>query len=115
MRKVTHLVSLGHALQRSSQFLPHEIAVAFIDHAQQWAADEVAALKSESFQRRRVAPFEIAFSVDSVNRLARTLKDVRQQRLVLAGDSLHLTQLGKIARRAHHRDRVIVFIQHRLN
>src|SRR5215213_2558280 len=86
-----------------------------MDHAEQRTSNEVAALEAKAFQRCRVAPLEVSLCINRIDRFARTLENVRQQRLVLACDSLYLAQLGKIACGTHNRDRLIVFIQHRLN
>ncbi len=92
-----------------------EIAIAFEDHAQQRPANEVAALETETFQRCRVAPLEVAVRIDCIDRLAGALENVCQQRLVLACDSLNLAQVRKVARRANYRYGTVILINHRLN
>ena len=66
-------------------------------------------------EHRLVAPLVTTFFIKGVNRFARALHDVVQERLTLACDGFSLSQLRQITRGRHGAHCLTALVEHRFN
>src|SRR5258705_11020058 len=70
--EVTHFVCLRFSRERAIEFFSYELAISFINHFQEMATNEFAAMIAESSKGRGIAPLEVTVWINGRSRFCTT-------------------------------------------